>query len=488
MRPPFARPTIRGVDVGPLERRLGWAAAAAGCILGAAFAHRGLYNDGPFFVQWLAGWPLLPGERRVLVYPHLLYLPLASGFHQTVGAALGLRVDDSLRLFSAVAAGVAGLGLVRFFGAFLSLAANAVATSLVLFAPSTLFFAGATELHTLHLAGVAVALAAAARPRGLLPFALGAAFAAATHVSGFLVFPSLVLLHERARPRSWLRASIAAGAALAVVAAVALAAHALMPERSVLFEYFRAVHPAEQGWLETVWTEFVVRAGVVVPIGIAGAALIARSEPLVAAATLITAALYAHLIGRSAVEYQGGYDLPALPILALAGVLAGARLPRRLATALGVLAVATQIGLGVAAALPASRSDPYVEATDAIRRVAKPEDGVVLFYRRADISDFDLPMVSVFTRLYLGRDVPNAALLDERNAAGDAYVDDAGAAALSYRCREELVRGPRSFVHESVLRSAADRPHLVELTARIRERFEEGARDAATGLVELRRR
>ncbi len=477
-------------------------AAVAGLALGLCFRHRGLYNDGIFFVQWLGGWPLQDGEKHALVYPHLLYLPLAKTFHEGIGALLGLGIDGSLKLLSAICLGAAGPALVRLFGAFLDRTGTAWATALVLLAPSVAFFAGATELHTLHLAAAAFALSMAARPprrHATLGFAAGAVLVAGTHLTGVLQLPAMLLLLARARRRGIapdgpapLRAALAAAAGIALLAGAGLAAHVLGPDRSVLSEYFRSVHPAEQSVLATVSRELLLESGLLAVGSMLALPLLARQEPWLAAATLATLVPYAAFIGRSAVEYHGGYNLPALPVLALAAVAGARALPTRVIPVAIVLTLAAQAALSLPSAGAAARSDLHRDLGEAIAARAAPGDVVLLFVPPAAV-DFDLTHLSNLTRLYLpGRVVANGALLDASNAIGTAYLDDAGAARVvddwTHATEAALGRGGRVFAAPEIVAPDATGPRLrAWASALLVSLTHDPVAEGAT-LVELRRR
>jgi hypothetical protein len=474
------------------------AAAIGGCLLGLLSPHRGVYKDGIFFVQWLADWPLLPGEKHVWLYPHLLYLPLAKGFHEVINLVAPVRIDDSLRIFSALCTGAAGPFLVRLFGGFVGIRANAAATALVLLCPSVWFFSGATAKNTIHLAASAFALAMAARPPKGFPtiaFLAGALAVEATHLSGFLLLPAMLALRERAARRgeapskpNWFFLGLASAAAIAALAGAALVLHALIPSHSILLEYFDALHPAGQPYLSTAWVELVLRSGVLVPAACVAAIYVWRSEPFVAIAVAVTLPLFVHVIGKSGVEYDGGYNLGAVPVWGAAVAAALGKLPKLPAISLGLAAVAAQGWLGWAQVRPVVERDLYRDTAEAITSLGGRDDAIVLFVRADDVA-FDLTQLPNITRLYIGEGVSNAALLDDLNAKKDPYLDDAGARALGRAILDRIAlalgSGHRAFVRRELWDPPAGRPRLAALSAEVRAGYRVAGENAALRFVEL---
>lgn len=466
------------------ERRLAAASSAAGLAIGLLSSHRGLYNDGVFFVQWLSDWPLLPGEKHVWLYPHLLYLPLARAFHAIVQLFADVRIDASLRAFSAVGLAAAAPCLVRFHSAFMGAPSNALATLLALFAPSVWFFAGATEIHTLHLAAAAAALAAAARPPrrfARASFVAGVLLLEATHLTGFLLLPAMLLLRERARRNGltddragWLALAATSAAAMALLAAAAVALHLAFESHSVLHDYFASVHPAEQGYVETILKELVVQSGVLVPGALLAAVFLARREAMLAASVGLTFVLYAHMIGKSQVEYHGGYNVAAIPIWGAALGCALDRVKAPWGVFCGAVCLAAQVALGAAPVAEARTHDRAAETADEVRAFWSPGDALLLRVRPGEV-DFDLTQLPNLTRLYFGLDLPNAALLDDTNANGVPYLTEGEAEAAAARAEASveaaLHSGRRAFAAAGVLEPDAAAPRLGALAESLRRRF-----------------
>lgn len=487
-------------------RRLALAAAVAGFVIGILSAHRGLYNDGIFFIQWLSDWELLKGEKHALLYPHLFYLPTAKALHLFLNLFHPTRLDDSLRIYSAVFMGVAGPFLIRLFLTFTSPAKPAVAflaTLLVFFAPSVWYFAGATEIHTIHLAAAAFGLAAAAKPYKKfadLAFVAGAVWIQGTHLTGFFLIPPMLLLRERARlqgrPLEWapaLRSAISMGVLCALaIGAMAAAAWGLalaFPERSVLREYFAGVHPGEQNYFYTIWKELVVRSGVLVFAGMACAALSLKRDALAALAVLLTFIPYAHFIGGSQVEYQGGYNIAAAAIWPV-GILLFLRWRSTVATAAVAFLLTIQIILGFAEVKQPLTRDLNRDTAEAIGAAVDDGDALILYIPPSAV-DFDLTDLPKLTRLYLSRVIPNAAMLDSKNADKPPrpYLTDPEALEFQQKRIQEidaaLGASRRAFVSAEVWDPPADAPKLTAFSKLLKERYAAAEVIAGIRLVRL---
>lgn len=459
-----------------------WAGAVAtglGLAIGLLSMHRGLYNDGIFFVQWLSDWPLLPGEKHILLYPHLLYLPLAKALHTFLNFFAEVRIDASLKLFSALFLGASGPFLIRFFTVFHGPAVSLLLTALVFLSPSVWYFAGATEIHTLHLCCAAFALGAAARPYARFPIfaiAAGATAVMGTHLSGFCLFPAMVLLYLRSRNAGFaesrgalLRIAGATAGLLAATGAAAVLLHYTMPERSVLKQYFVDIHPAGQGYLQTAWTELVLRSGVLIPAGVGGAAVFFMKDRLLAAGVLCTFPLYFHVIGTSHVEYQGGYNIPATVVWAAGAGLILRGLPRVPAQALLAILLSLQIYAGWIEVRQPLRRDLNRDTADAIAAMTSRGDAIFLYIPPSAV-DFDLTQLPNLTRLYLAeREVMNLALLDSANGAGVPYVDAGGAHALMAASRDVIDRTMARGAHVFVASAAWNATDATPLMSRFME-------------------
>ena len=177
--------------------------------------------------------------------------------------------------------------------------------------------------------------------------------------------------------------------------------HALIPSHSILLEYFDALHPAGQPYLSTAWVELVLRSGVLVPAACVAAIYVWRSEPFVAIAVAVTLPLFVHVIGKSGVEYDGGYNLGAVPVWGAAVAAALGKLPKLPAISLGLAAVAAQGWLGWAQVRPVVERDLYRDTAEAITSLGGRDDAIVLFVRADDVA-FDLTQLPNITRLYIG--------------------------------------------------------------------------------------
>lgn len=475
---------------------LGVAAAVAGFLLGALFPHRGIYNDGIFFIQWMSGWPPIQPDREVWLYPHLLYVPLAKLFHESASSLFGLRIDDSLKLFSAICLGAAGPFLVRFFTALMNAPRAAFATALVLLSPSVWFFAGATEIHTLHLLGVAFALSTAVRPcacRPLLGFAAAGAAVIGTHLSGVLLLPAIILLYVRAERRkptsgapSWLRVAVAFSLGAAMLWAAAAVVHWLAPERSILVDYFQAVHPAEQPYFATILRELGWQSGILAGAGLFAAVFLLIQDRALAFAILLAIAGYAHMIGSSRVEYTGGYNIGVLPLLA-AGV--ALLLPRWRGEPLGVAAillVAAQASLAWPTVSKAHRSETHRDVAEALAARIGKGSALLLFLRSGVDVEFNAPELKNLTRLYIGPEVLNLAELDEPGPFGvDAVKAIADTQRAMNRVDTALRAGHKAYVQATALQLANERPYLQRCVLRLTQKYEIGPPDDA-GLCEVR--
>ncbi|MBL8695420.1 MAG: hypothetical protein JNJ88_15120 [Planctomycetes bacterium] len=475
---------------------LGVGAAVGGFLLGALFPHRGIYNDGIFFVQWLSDWTPIQPDREVWLYPHLLYIPLAKLFHEAASALLGLRIDESLKLFSAVCLGAAGPFLVRFFTALMSAPRAAFATALVLLSPSVWFFAGATEIHTLHLLGVSLAISMAVRPCGcrpLLGFAAAGAAVVGTHLSGILLLPAIILLHVRTQRRtptpaspSWVRVAFAFSLGAATMWAVAGAVHWLATEHSILVDYFRAVHPAEQPYFETILQELWAQSGVLAGAGLLAGIFLLIQDRALAFAILASLAGYAHMIGSSRVEYTGGYNIGVLPLLA-AGV--AQLFPRWRGAPLAVAAivlVCTQAFLAWPQVSKAHRSENHRDVAEALAARIGKGSALLLFLRSGVDVEFNAPELKNLTRLYIGPEVLNLAELDEPGPFGvDPVKSIAETQRAMNRVDTALRAGHKAYVQASALQLAAERPYLQRCIHHLTQKYEIGPPDDA-GLCEVR--
>jgi hypothetical protein len=196
------------------------------------------------------------------------------------------------------------------------------------------------------------------------------------------------------------------------------------------------------------------------------------------------------MLGKSAVEYNGGYNLGAVPVWGLAVAAGLGRLPRFPTISFG-LALLCHVGLAWPQVGPAVREDLYRDTIVRIQRAVKPEDALVVYVKGQDV-DFDLVQLPNITRLYFGHDVPNAALLDERNKKGEPYVDDAGASALIGSILAlidaKLAAGHRAFVRDEVWRGDPSLPNLTKLSWSLLKRYDFAEGDPAIHLLELKKR
>jgi hypothetical protein len=226
--------------------------------------------------------------------------------------------------------------------------------------------------------------------------------------------------------------------------------------------------------------------------------LLAKREPGLATAWLATLALYGVMIGRSQVEYQGGYNIAAIPVFA-AGIGAALQIawdPSKkpwpaLIGLIGLTLIVWQGIDGVRQVRRPMESDSARERAESIRRFASTSDSVILDVRARDV-DYDLTQLPNLTRLYLESDAPNAALLDDRNAGGVPYLTEAAADAYAKRIEasidKALAGGHRAFVYESVWTPEEARPRLRELAKGLTLRFSGKGPQGGRGFVELERR
>ncbi|MFN0204873.1 MAG: hypothetical protein ACKVS6_01000 [Planctomycetota bacterium] len=487
----------------PGSRLLAPAAAIVGFLIGYFSMHRGLYNDGIFFVQWLSDWELLPGEKHVWLYPHLLYLPLAKGFHKFINLFWESRIDESLKLFSAVFLGVSGPFLARLFLTFAKPALAAFGVLIVFFTPSVWYFAGATEIHTLHLAAAAFALSAAVKPYKSFPngwFIFGALCLQATHLTGCLLFPAMILLRERHdsqggpwRPSRIIKNGILISVFVVLLAGIAYLLHVVFPEHSVLREYF-AIHPGDQPALTTIWVELILRSGVVIAFALVCAVLLIKKDAWAAASALITFALYAAFIGGTHVEYQGGYNIPAVMIWTLAIIYYIKNWSKTAAIAAAAMILAAQIGAGWLEVKKPIQTNLYRETTDHYKSAATAGDTVIVYIPTGAV-DFDLMQLPNLTRLYLSElNLFNSALLDSRNAAIPSvpYLNDAESQQLIQQMKEAFTHaraaGKRIFVAFEAYESTAATPRLEAFSKWLREHYDIAARHERARLIELRER
>lgn len=514
-RPPIIRRVSRSANAihnnpSILDRAGAAILAAAGLAIGLIFAHRGLYNDGIFFVQWLSEWELSPGEKHVWLYPHLLYLPAAKGFHLFLNLFHETRIDESLKLFSAFFMGGAGPFLWRLFRTFTNPVLALAGGFLVFLAPSVWYFAGATEIHTIHLAAAAFALSAAAKPYkkfATLAFVAGALWVQTTHLTGFFIIPAMLLLNERARsgnPRSLaellsvqklislVKLALICGLAIGATAGIAWFLHIQFENYSVLKEYFPDVHPGGQDKLKTIWIELIIRSGVLVPAGLLGAVLAFRKEPLAALAVFVTFPPYAYFIGNSQVEYQGGYNIPATVVWTLGLILSLQIFSARIATAVAAVLLVIQGAVGFIEVRKPAFHDLNRETAEAIGAVAKKDDALILYIPPSAV-DFDITQLPNLTRLYLSRVLLNAAMLDSKNGAQPpkAYLTESGAADYAEKIQNEiraaLAAGRRAFISFEIWDPPADAPNLQKLSRALRDHYNSGDRHDPPRLLELKK-
>jgi hypothetical protein len=468
----------------PAGRWLPVAMAIVGFAIGWLSRHRGVFNDGIFFVQWLSDWPLQPGEQHVWIYPHLLYLPLARAAHAAFGLFCDLRIDDSLRLFSALCTAAGGYFLPRLLLALTGPAAATLLSFAALLAPSVWFYSGATEIHSLHFAAAVFALAMAVQPPGrgnYIKFHLGTFLVAATHLTGVLLFPALLILRERADGaggrtdgRRLCRRAAAMVAVVAATAVAALGLHALFPAASVLIQYFRDIHPGEQGWFETLWIEAFLRSGALLFAAVFAAVVVSRTHPPIAVAAAITMILYGAFIGGTRVENAGGYNVGAIPLWVAVLACAGARLSTARFAIVCLALVIAQTAMGFRIVSDAVAWDRDRDAAEQYTKSAKPADTLIL-YIPPEAVDFDLSQLPNLTRLYIGPHVYNAALLDAANRAGVSYCDPAGAAALEQRILADAGRALRDhaklYVARTVLEGAPRAARMQQLGNALKTNF-----------------
>ncbi|MBI3817215.1 MAG: hypothetical protein HY286_00875 [Planctomycetes bacterium] len=482
------------------ERALQAAAAAAGLTIGILSFHRGIYNDGIFFVQWLSDWKLMPGEKHIWLYPHILYLPLLHGLHYLLNLFRETRVDETLKIFSALFTAISGPFLVRFFLTFARPALASLATLLVLFAPSVWYCTGGTKYNTLHLAAAAFALAAAARPyknRPALWFIFGALCLESTHLTGFFLWPAMYLLHERARRAGnalqkntmFRLAAWCAGGTL-LIAGIVYLLDLAFPQYSSIRDYFKDIRPGGQNYWYTAAVELILRSGVLVPAGLLGAAyaLAKRNEIPAALAILITFPPYFHFIGASRVEYQGGYNLPATIVWALGILLCLRSFRQSIALAAAGVLLILQIYFGWIEVRQPIYHNLNRETAESIAAIVRNDDALILYIPPKAV-DFDLKDLRNLTRLYLSRVVSNAGELDGANAEHVPYCDEREAGELIQQIEKEIANaiagGRKAFVSFEVWEPPDGAPRMHQLSSQLREKYNSAARHEPQRLLEL---
>jgi hypothetical protein len=327
----------------------------------------------------------------------------------------------------------------------------------------------------------------------------------ATHLTGILLIPAMLLFRERARrrgltsdPAGWFRLGCLSAAGIAGLTLVAVGAHFAFEEHSVLKDYFKWMHSGEQSYFSTVQVELFRRAGILVGLGFPCAIVLVKREWALLGAWWATLALYAVMIAISKVEYQGGYNIAAIPVFAVgigaALQIAWDRSKKPWPTVVGVIGLALVVWQGVDGYGQVRRpmaSDSARERAESIRQVASTSDAVILDVRPKDV-EFDLTQLPNLTRLYLGGDAPNVALLDEKNASGVPYLTEAAGDAYAKRIEasidKALADGHRAFVFESVWTPEASRPRLQRLANGLAQRFAAKGPTRQSGFVELERR